>query len=81
MESLCCCFACNALSEDKMVYSDCFGTIGAFLNYFVSLRITAEGVVPEMRVWSILLIKSGLKRCIELIRSLFLYKTDQISSL
>ena len=27
-----------------------------FLNYFVLLRITDEGSVPEMRIWSILLI-------------------------
>ena len=35
--------------------------------------ITDEGSVPEMRVWSILLIKSDLKWCIHPIRSLFLY--------
>ena len=29
-----------------------------FLNYFVWLRITDEGSVPEMRLWSILRIKS-----------------------
>ena len=34
---------------------------------------TDEGSVPEMRIWSILLIKSDLKWCIHLIRSLFLY--------
>ena len=28
------------------------------LNHFVLLRITDEGSVPEMRIWSILLIKS-----------------------
>ena len=38
-----------------------------FLNYFVWLRITGEGSVPEMRIWSILLIKSDLKWCIHLI--------------
>ena len=37
------------------------------------LRITDEGSVPEMRIWSILLIKSDLKWCIYLSRSLFLY--------
>ena len=37
------------------------------------LRITDEGSVPEMRIWSILLIKSDLKWCIHLSRSLFLY--------
>ena len=35
------------------------------------LRITDEGSVPEMRVWSISLIKSDLKWCIHLSRSLF----------
>ena len=29
-----------------------------FLNFIVWLRITDEGSVPEMRIWSILLIKS-----------------------
>ena len=42
-----------------------------FLNYFVWLRITDEGFVPEMRIWSILLMKSDLKWCIHL--DLFLY--------
>ena len=42
-----------------------------FLNYFVWLRITDEGSVPEMRIWSILLMKSNLKWCIHL--GLFLY--------
>ena len=41
------------------------------LNYFVWLRITDEGSVPEMRIWSILLIKSEWKWCIHLSRSLF----------
>ena len=44
-----------------------------FLNYIVWLRITEEGSVPEMRIWSILLIISDLKWCIHLSRSLFLY--------
>ena len=43
------------------------------LTYFVWLRITDEGSVPEMRIWSILLIKSDLKWCIHLSRSLFSY--------
>ena len=37
------------------------------------LRITDEGPISEMRIWSILLIKSDLKWCIHLGRSLFLY--------
>ena len=44
-----------------------------FLNYFVWLRITDEGYVPEMRIWSILLMKSDSKLCIHL--DLFLYFT------
>ena len=44
-----------------------------FYNYFLWLRITDEGSVPEMRIWSILLIKSALKWCIYLRRSLYLY--------
>ena len=43
------------------------------LNYFVWQRITDEGSVPEMRIWSILWIKSVLKWCMHLSRSLFLY--------
>ena len=31
------------------------------------------GSIPEMRIWSILLIKSDLKWCIHLSRSLYLY--------
>ena len=44
--------------------SACLGTFGLslfnVLNYIVCLRITEEGSVPEMRIWSILLIKSDL---------------------
>ena len=52
-----------------------FGSFGTsfsnFLNNFVWLRITDEGSVPEIRNWYILLIKSDLKWCIHLGRSLF----------
>ena len=44
-----------------------------FYNYFLWLRITDEGSMPEMRIWSILFIKSALKWCIHLRRSLYLY--------
>ena len=44
-----------------------------FLHYFVWLRITDEGSVPKMRVWSILLVKSDIKWCIHLSRSLYVY--------
>ena len=43
------------------------------LNYFVWLRITDEGLVPEIRIWSILLIISESKWCIEISRSLYSY--------
>ena len=42
-------------------------------NHLVWLRITDEGSLPEMRIWSILLIKSDLKWCIHLSRRLFSY--------
>ena len=47
-----------------------FGITSHILNFFVWLRITDEGSVPEMRIWSI----SNLIRfkwCIHLSRSLF----------
>ena len=39
----------------------------------IKSSFTDEGSVPEMRIWSILLIKSDLKWCIHLSISLFLY--------
>ena len=54
----------------SLLASASFGTFVTslfnFLNYFVWLRITDEDSVTEMRIWSILLMKSDL-------RSLFLY--------
>ena len=54
----------------SLLPSACLGTfvisLFNFLNYFVWLRITDEGSVPEMRIWSILLMKSDLKWCIHL---------------
>ena len=44
-----------------------------FRNYFLWRRITDEGSVPEISIWSILLINSDLKWCIHLSRSLLLY--------
>ena len=41
--------------------------------YYMLSRITDEGSLPEMRTWSILLIKSDLKWCIHLSRSLFIF--------
>ena len=43
------------------------------INYFVYLRITDDGPLAEMRIWSTLLIKFDLKWCIHLSRRLFLY--------
>ena len=61
----------------RVLASACFGTYGTslsnFWKYFLWVRITDEGSVPEMRIWSILLIKSVLKWCVCLSRSLFLY--------
>ena len=58
----------------SLLASAWFGTsLSNILDYFVWLRITDEGSVPEMRIWSILLIESDLKWCIHLSRSLFLY--------
>ena len=44
-----------------------------FWIHIVWLRITDEGSLPEMRIWSILLINSDLKWCIHLSKSLYLY--------
>ena len=42
-------------------------------NLIVSLRITDEGSVPEMCIWSIMVFKSDLKCCIYFNTSYFLY--------
>ena len=47
----------------------------------VFLRITDEGSVPEMRIWSILLIKSDIKWCVHFIRSIFIYLFLQLYKL
>ena len=46
------------------------GTFSAslLLSYCLWLRITDEGSVPKIRIWSILLIKSDLKWCIHISR-------------
>ena len=51
-----------------------------FLKYFLWLRITYEGSVPEMRIWSKSLIKSDLKLCIQISRSLFLNSNEYLVS-
>ena len=43
------------------------------LNNTVWLRITDEGSVAKMHIWSIFFIKSDLKWCIHKSRNLFLY--------
>ena len=69
----------------SLLASACLDTFGLslfnFLNYIVWLRITEEGSVPEMRIWSILLIISDLKWCIHLSRSLFLYTYNVVTQL
>ena len=54
----------------SLLASASFGTFVTslfnILNYFVWLRITDEGYVSEMRIWSVLLMKSDLKWCIHL---------------
>ena len=59
----------------SLLASASFGTFVTsllnFLNYFVWLKITNKGSVPEMRIWSILLMKSDLKWCIHLIFFIF----------
>ena len=63
------------LIKPSLLASACLDTFGLslfnFLNYIVWQRITEEGSVPEMRIWSIVLIISDLKWCIHLSRSLF----------
>ena len=70
-------YAFNLVQIAICLASACFGTFGTLLfnfrNYLVWPRFTDEGSVPEMRIWSILLIKSDLKWCKHLSRSLFLY--------
>ena len=65
----------------SLLASTSFGTsvtsLFNFLNYFVWLRITDEGSVPEMRIWSILLMKSDLKWCIHL--DLFYISTTSLT--
>ena len=60
--------------------SACFSTFWASIcnvwNYFIWLRITDEGSVPEIRIWSMLLIKSDLKWCIHLVEVSFYISTS-----
>ena len=58
------------------------GPSNVFINgsYFDWLRFTDVGSVPEMRTWFILFIKSDLKWCIHLDRSLFLYIINEYKS-
>ena len=43
----------NDNDEVRNVFWQFFGITSHILNYFVWLRITDEGLVPEMRIWSI----------------------------
>ena len=56
-----------------------FGHRFQFLNYFVWSRITIEDSVSAMRTWSILSIKSELKWCKQLGRSLISYFNQLVS--
>ena len=71
-------FVLRALYSDiSLLASAYFGTFRAllfnFLNNFVWLRITDEGSVCEMRIWSILLIKYKLYWSMYISKSEFLY--------
>ena len=55
----------------KSVCNRC--VIELFLCCCLCCHFTDEGSLPEMRIWSILLIISDLKWCIHLSRNLFLY--------
>ena len=59
-----------------------WGFVFNFLSSFVWLRITDEGSVPEMRIWSIFYLNPDLKWCIHLSRSLlsYLLSPDDLSS-
>ena len=59
----------------QKIFLDIKKKLHYFCNHFVWLRITDEGSLPEMGIWSILLIKSDLKWCIHLGRSFFFYLT------
>ena len=68
------------LSQGKGIFPFGFSLLRHFLAFtfkllihFVWLRITDDGLVPEMRIWSILVIKSDIKWCIHFRRSLLLY--------
>ena len=62
----CSCFRCHF----EVSILTRFGISGHYIHI---LGITGEGSVPEMRIWSILLIESDLKRCLHLSRSFFLF--------
>ena len=57
-----------------------FGTsLSNIFDYFVWLRITDEGSLPEMPIWSILLIEFDLKWCTHLSKVFFYIGTDGTS--
>ena len=68
-------FSCNninyAIPFGFTLFGQFLAYIFNFLIYFLWLRITEEGSVSEMRIWSVSLVKSDLKWCILLSRSLF----------
>ena len=75
---------CLHLSRSLLLYSNkkqtcCFPSCSISRMHldFIWQRITDEGSVPEMRMWSILLVESDLKWCIHLSRSLLLYSNKK----
>ena len=56
------------------LYGIPYSSLFNVFNYLLWLRITDEGSLPEMRIWSILLIISDLKWCIHPSRSLFIFQ-------
>ena len=59
-------FNIRNITLDLACFCTFWATLFNFLKYFVWLKISDEGSVPEMRICSILLIKSKLKWCINL---------------
>ena len=63
------------------MYSKYWSIIFNFWNHFVQRKIIYEGSLPKMRIWYTLLIKSDLKWCIHLSRSLFFYICESVVNL
>ena len=78
-----------SLFQANIIWAFCFFHFGftlfryflgiPFFNSFVWQRVTEDGSVPEMRIWSILLIQSDLVWSMHLGKSIFLYLTNEIT--